>query len=399
MRRISKVTALLLAGLALAACTSASVPDSVESDPVDVASLVSMGDVPFSFLAGEYASQLTVEPLSENTDFGASVEATGGIATTVSFVPEDAANPTAILMTVFWIPAQAFDAAANPNEPPMFGQEVMRSGDHVLSVAGPQDSIYDPQTADGKAIGALYDAMYKRANWYAIVHAEQAVIDAVEGAMHAIVDVKTQIAHPTDLGLWWINTSGYSIINDDAAATELRLLGCQDQSVDEGDRARVIAQLSKALNPIMKRQGFTPNPRNSSRSLADDRFYDYVLAWERDDVKAALVASPDCWSRADGPMYYSVDFMVAENFIANERAQLPLLRDLELRDVVVHVGKRDGAFALFNVNYRRTGHYIIAQYIDKHWKKIFAGQDVPPCSVMQQWNVPHTIASDCYTPE
>jgi hypothetical protein len=42
----------------------------------------------------------------------------------------------------------------------MYGTEVARADGYVLSVAGPQDSIYDPESQDGKNIGLLYEALY-----------------------------------------------------------------------------------------------------------------------------------------------------------------------------------------------------------------------------------------------
>jgi hypothetical protein len=64
------------------------------------------------------------------------------------------------LMGVYYMPESVFDGLANPNEPPMYGIEVARADGYVLSVAGPQDSIYDPESQDGKNIGLLYEALY-----------------------------------------------------------------------------------------------------------------------------------------------------------------------------------------------------------------------------------------------
>lgn len=63
---------------------------------------------------------------------------------------------------IYYTPEDKFDAAANPNEPPMFGTEVSRKDGFVLSIAGPQDSIFEPFTPDGKNITTLYEALYKK---------------------------------------------------------------------------------------------------------------------------------------------------------------------------------------------------------------------------------------------
>jgi len=56
-------------------------------------------------------------------------------------------------------------AAANPNEPPMFGSEVSRKDGFVLAIAGPQDSIFEPFTQDGKNITTLYEGLYKKSSY------------------------------------------------------------------------------------------------------------------------------------------------------------------------------------------------------------------------------------------
>ena len=97
--------------------------------------------------------------------FQADVFNYGAISATTIYYTDLTAKEKHILLTVFLFPEDKFDAAANPNEPPMFGQEVIRDGGNVLSVAGPQDSMFDPESQDGKNITALYEAMYKPGTW------------------------------------------------------------------------------------------------------------------------------------------------------------------------------------------------------------------------------------------
>ena len=72
-----------------------------------------------------------------------------------------------IFMSIYEFPAQKFDRLTNPAEPPRYGTEVLRNNGFVFSVAGPQDSIFDPKTADGKNISALYATIYKSATYTA----------------------------------------------------------------------------------------------------------------------------------------------------------------------------------------------------------------------------------------
>ena len=66
---------------------------------------------------------------------------------------------------IYYMPEDKFDAAANPNEPPMFGTEVSRKDGYVLAIAGPQDSIFEPFTQDGKNITTLYEEIYKKSTY------------------------------------------------------------------------------------------------------------------------------------------------------------------------------------------------------------------------------------------
>ena len=80
------------------------------------------------------------------------------------FAAED--NTKHIFAGIYYTPEERFDAAKNPNEPPMFGQEVSRKDGFVLSVAGSQDSIFEPFTVDGKNITTLYEEIYKKDTYF-----------------------------------------------------------------------------------------------------------------------------------------------------------------------------------------------------------------------------------------
>ncbi len=122
------------------------------------AGMVDLETVPYSFHppAG-LETKLSVEPMTgqwADEVFASGVES----AAFVTYTP-DVGEPTT-LMGVYYMLESVFDAAANPNEPPVYGTEVARADGKVLSVAGPQESIYDPVTDDGKNIGLLFDSLY-----------------------------------------------------------------------------------------------------------------------------------------------------------------------------------------------------------------------------------------------
>ena len=145
-----KLIRVLIAGLAAAVLAGCS----------QLSGAVDLAPIPYSFYppAG-LDSKLSVE-LMTGQWYEDAVAAGIESAVTVTYTPDE--GQPAILMGVYYMPESVFDAAANPNEPPIYGTLVTRSrGDgFVLSVAGPQDSIYDPETDDGKNISLLYEAIY-----------------------------------------------------------------------------------------------------------------------------------------------------------------------------------------------------------------------------------------------
>ena len=144
--KLFRMVAASIAAVVVAGC-SLSMTGMVDLDPV-----------PYSFHPPSgLESKLSVEPMTgdwASDVFAAGVES----AVTVTYTPEQG-DPT-ILMGVYYMPESVFDGAVNPNEPPLYGSEVARADGYVLSVAGPQDSIYDPESQDGRNIGLLYDALY-----------------------------------------------------------------------------------------------------------------------------------------------------------------------------------------------------------------------------------------------
>lgn len=144
-----KLFRVLIAGFAalvLAGC-SLSMTGMVDLDPI-----------PYSFHPPSgLETKLTVEPMTG--EWADQVYAAGVTsALTVTYTPET--GEPVILMSVYFMPESVFDEAVNPNEPPLYGSEVARADGNVLSVAGPQDSMFDSESEDGINIGLLYEALY-----------------------------------------------------------------------------------------------------------------------------------------------------------------------------------------------------------------------------------------------
>jgi len=124
---------------------------------------ISLAPVPYELqLPEEIARNLSVEAISG--DWAKEVERWGGEAASLVYY-QPAEGSRSILMSVYYFPADKFDAAQNPNEPPSFGREVIRKDGKVLSVAGPQDTIFDAGTVDAKNVVASNALIYEPENY------------------------------------------------------------------------------------------------------------------------------------------------------------------------------------------------------------------------------------------
>jgi hypothetical protein len=120
--------------------------------------MVDLDPVPYSFHPPMgLESKLTVEPMTgEWADEALAAGVTSAV--TVTYTPDE--GESMVLMNVYFMPESVFDGAVNPNEPPLYGTQVDRVDSNVLSVAGPQDSMFDSESPDGINIGLLYQALY-----------------------------------------------------------------------------------------------------------------------------------------------------------------------------------------------------------------------------------------------
>ena len=139
--------AAFAAALILAACSSEQ-QSSLSLDPVPFRMGVPTGVLP----------RLSTGPV--DGPFGEQVRQAGALASSTVYYNPLESGRKVILMTAYWFPADRFDASQNPDQPPLFGTEVLRKDGKVLSVAGPVDAIFAPDTPDGKNLTELVAAIY-----------------------------------------------------------------------------------------------------------------------------------------------------------------------------------------------------------------------------------------------
>lgn len=199
-----------------------------------------------------------------------------------------------------------------------------------------------------------------------------------------------KVSETNKLGIWWISPDGLNIINDDSSGVELNIFNC------EADFKGITQLTGLQMDEIMKRNDFKTNQKNSSNSIEDDRFYDYIQAYENGAAKCVFVANPDCGtSSEETPMHYTFSFGCTKNLDGNYQQQAPYLKDLGINDAIIHVQKKIGDFVKLNVNFRRTGYYTIARLTSGKWNEIYSGQDIPSCEIVEKYKIPKEIISDC----
>ena len=82
---------------------------------------------------------------------------------TLSYQPVE--GEEAWFMTAYYFSEKVLDKTIFPDEVPPYGFKLMTRDGMALSVIGPQESIFDPNTQDGKNFAKLYDILYDAASY------------------------------------------------------------------------------------------------------------------------------------------------------------------------------------------------------------------------------------------
>ena len=123
---------------------------------------VSLAPVPYSIeVPAEIAKHLSIENMVSSTpsEFTNQAREAGAIAQV--YINYKAADGTMHgFAGVYYFKKADFEKVQNPNEPPVYGSKVVEENSMVVAIAGPQDSIFDPNSQDGKNSATLYTLVY-----------------------------------------------------------------------------------------------------------------------------------------------------------------------------------------------------------------------------------------------
>ena len=115
---------------------------------------VALNPVPYEMkVPAGIAERVTVQ--DQPTDAAKS----GAIAVvTLSYQPVE--GEEAWFMTAYYFSEKVLDKTIFPNEVPPYGLKLITRDGMALSVIGPQESIFQPSSQDGKNMTKLYDILY-----------------------------------------------------------------------------------------------------------------------------------------------------------------------------------------------------------------------------------------------
>ena len=234
-----------------------------------------------------------------------------------------------------------------------------------------------------------------------VIPAKDEFFPAIKAAFQEIKgEYNGEVLETNNLGIWWISSDDLNIINDDSSGIELYIFNCEADVKSKSIFKEITQLIGPKMDEIMRQNDFQTNQRNSSESIEDSQFYDYIQAYKNETIKCVFKANPDCsTSSKETQMHYTFSFGCTEAFDTNYQQQSSYLKDLGIDDAIIHVQKKIGDFVKLNVNFRRTGHYTIAKLIDGKWNEIYSGQDIPSCEIVEKYEIPKEIISDCYPSE
>jgi len=198
--------------------------------------------------------------------------------------------------------------------------------------------------------------------------------------------------------LWWITEDNYNIIIDSADSLSFEIKTTNQTSYENRLSYIVTLPFVKSLfaniEETMINNGFDKNIKNSSKDTSDDTFHDYVQAFQKDDVVCIWVVNPDVYIGKE----IEARFTCSSDLTKSYNIQKRFLDDLELKDSQAVVFPRTKIDNFYNISiaFRRTGAYIIAKEIDGKITKIFEGQDIMPCSLVLEYDIPKSVFGECY---
>ena len=156
-KNILKISSITIISLLLASC----------SNEPETNVKINLNPIPYSIeVPREIAKRLSIENMltTSPNEFTEQAKKAGAIAQIyINYRADDGTIHG--FAGVYYFKKTDFEKAANPKEPPLYGSMIVEDKSMILAIAGPQDSIFDPLTQDGKNSMELYTIIYQPSSY------------------------------------------------------------------------------------------------------------------------------------------------------------------------------------------------------------------------------------------
>ncbi|MCX6733288.1 MAG: hypothetical protein NTX63_00575 [Candidatus Peregrinibacteria bacterium] len=209
-------------------------------------------------------------------------------------------------------------------------------------------------------------------------------------------------------GIWWISNDdkNIAISNVFVAKAEMAIPALEMTPDQEAVFEKSMSPVLGLMDSELLKNGFTKNLKNSSKSLSNTSFYDYIVAYEKGSTICTFTQNRDYYNPKDDESKWltSLTFACSDDLKASYDAQLPYLQVFEkvLREpftgeyAVTDIGKPYGDFTIVNFGGRRGGFYSIFKKSGATYKILYSGQEDPSCKIVDLNKIPKQIAPRCW---
>jgi len=194
--------------------------------------------------------------------------------------------------------------------------------------------------------------------------------------------------------IWWNDENGYNL---NFPANESFFVAKEEKNhIDQSLIAYEYFYKELALvKQVFTNRGFILNKNNSSDDFTDNRFYDYIQAYERGNELCVVLVNLDCTSYRSGN-YDKACHLVLSCGNSLEEAQIeqiPLLNALDYknRNNIAMIRNQLGDFYEVIVSGRRGGSTAIMKKEGENYRVLYISQEDPFCSLIEEENIPNEV--------
>lgn len=236
--------------------------------------------------------------------------------------------------------------------------------------------------------------------------------DSINKSVYDYFKNKFEVTQPTKGSLWWISEDGWNITDNTAVKTDIYFklpsgTTCQAYNTPQVQPCSKVPQImetNKILGASFISSGFTKNELNSSKSLDDVNFYDYIIAFQKNNTRCLLVTNGDGGiGDHTGDAVLTVE--CSNNFQKAYQDELPYLKaltnynnnkkDAAINEETIH---KYGSFITLGYGFRRTGDEAVMIKAGDGYKVLFLyGQQFNQnqCSILKQYDAPQELLKGC----